>query len=106
MIVTCPGTTCGERVEVQPTELPAVTVVDATGSTWTGREAHRCAYKEPRSACRGCQAPILWVTTPTGRRIPLDPQPVLALVGQGHVLGRVSHFATCPKANSFRRRGR
>ena len=35
--------------------------------------------------CRSCGAPIFWVITPKGRRMPVDPTDI-------------SHFATCPEA--------
>lgn len=75
--------------------------------------------------CRGCDARILWVFTPLGKRMPLDPRPVEngnvridELVYRAIVLGKaarerlnaahakngqapidwyVSHFATCPE---------
>lgn len=70
--------------------------------------------------CRSCRAPIEWAITEKGKRIPLDvaaapssdgnivvsetpgPQANLAIVvpvGEGD---RISHFATCPQANSHR----
>ena len=79
------------------------------------------------STCRGCGRPVLWVETSTGKRMPLDPEtsatgnvvleqasssegPLGAF--RAHVLRRgevwpgdryVAHFATCPKAEQFRR---
>lgn len=41
--------------------------------------------------CRACQAPIVWVETPRGKRMPVD-----AVTG-------TSHFDTCPNADQFRR---
>ena len=40
--------------------------------------------------CRGCGAAIVWVKTAKGKNMPVDAD------GQ-------SHFATCPKAQDFRR---
>lgn len=40
--------------------------------------------------CRGCGAAIAWTRTPAGRHAPLDRD-------------GVSHFATCPDAERFRR---
>ena len=83
--------------------------------------------------CRGCGAPVRWVTTEKGRRMPLDPEPVEVdainaarglfvirpgLLGEGERVIAVtpgfveesrepvyiSHFATCPEAKTFRRR--
>lgn len=76
--------------------------------------------------CRSCAAPIVWATTPAGRLIPIDAQPVddgnvavhRSLDGV-HMYARVlkvgeepepgegrgtSHFATCPNADAHRRR--
>ena len=41
--------------------------------------------------CRDCLAPIYWVVTKASRRAPYNPD-------------ASSHFATCPKADEFRRR--
>lgn len=38
----------------------------------------------------GCGATIVWVTAKTGKKMPLNPD-------------GTPHFATCPKANDFRR---
>jgi hypothetical protein len=81
--------------------------------------------------CRACGAPMLWAQMPSGRLNPLDPDPVDAEVGKGvvaynpntgHALPvnnanigdcprwaargasfHVSHFATCPERDRFRR---
>lgn len=41
-------------------------------------------------SCRGCRATIAWALTPAGKYAPLDPS-------------GISHFATCPQADRFRR---
>ncbi len=41
------------------------------------------------SQCRGCKSLIYWIKTTMGRNMPVDPD-------------GTSHFATCPKADSFR----
>ena len=77
--------------------------------------------------CRGCGAPIVWIRTPAGKAMPCDPEivtywqspigPHRIVTPNGEVLpanlngdpqqatglGYISHFATCPKAGSFRR---
>jgi len=47
---------------------------------------------DPRPArCRSCQASILWVVTvKAGKRAPIDPD-------------GISHFATCPEAERWRK---
>lgn len=70
------------------------------------------------ASCRSCGAAIEWATSETtGKPVPLDVAPApkgnLALVaGKAHRYGdedakvhrerRVSHFATCPQADSWR----
>ena len=41
--------------------------------------------------CRSCKATIVWVVTPVGRKMPVDPDT------------DDSHFATCPQASTWRR---
>lgn len=59
--------------------------------------------------CKKCHAPIRWVETKSGKRMPLDQQPnpagnVVLRRGVAHVLGAddfsispryIAHFATC-----------
>jgi hypothetical protein len=76
------------------------------------------------ATCRSCRAPIWWCRTPTGRSIPVDPEPVsqgnlvvgerTAYAGRAARVLRsgeepaegetrhVSHFATCPDADRHR----
>ena len=57
------------------------------------------------TTCRGCGAEIVWITSPRGKPIPCDPPEVTVVTEAGHVVsGRVSHWATCPQAEQFRRR--
>jgi len=79
----------------------------------------------PLSKCASCHASIYWASTRIGRAMPIDAEPSddgnVALVwserlnrivchvvadraGFGHPL-RTSHFATCPDADRFRRKG-
>ena len=67
------------------------------------------------STCRSCGAPIDWAVTAAGKRMPLDVErrddgnvtfdpdgtARVVPVGKG---SRVSHFATCPNAQSHRRK--
>ena len=65
--------------------------------------------------CRGpnCDAILLWVKTEDGRRIPIDSTPKKGMYIMTDVEGRVkkvtvytNHFATCPDAESFRKKRR
>lgn len=51
--------------------------------------------------CRGCNAPVFWIDTNRDKKMPLDIRSA-----QRELDGRVtylSHFATCPHADTFRR---
>ncbi len=67
-----------------------------------------------QSICKGCGAPIVWAVTEHGKRIPLNKPEKRFLLFAGtdtpHVRDRAlmtdtytSHFATCPKADEFRK---
>lgn len=71
-------------------------------------EAEKGARDE--GTCSSCGAPIYWVRTTTGSRMPLDRGRVLRVVfqdGVWRVLGSYkSHFASCPNAAQHRGRGK
>lgn len=61
------------------------------------------------SECKGCGAPIMWIATRDGKKMPLDVAKKVVYVIESDgvprlVRGHESHFATCPKANTFRKR--
>ena len=78
------------------------------------------------SKCRGCGRPIAFIKTVKGKTMPVDPEAVYfipAEKGKKYVMidgtvhtgrepgdgeegwiGYISHFATCPEADSFRKR--
>ncbi len=78
--------------------------------------------------CKGCGARMEWITTRAGKHIPVDPEPVQVIEGDGRdifvtdegdtVTGRIAepdemkmdltvgfvpHWKTCPNAADFRR---
>jgi len=73
--------------------------------------------------CRACKKPIRWILTAKGKAMPCDPDAIRfnpgvgkeifvatdgrVLRGQrcnfGQLEGFVSHFATCPEADMFRK---
>lgn len=73
------------------------------------------------SECRSCKAPIIWAWTTSHRRMPVDADPtengtLILTELAGEVCVDVStgdeetprhraHFATCPDADSWRKRG-
>lgn len=81
------------------------------------------------SKCKGCGAEIIWVKTFGGKSMPCDPEQIIywakpggrakIVTPNGEIysaelqgdlnkatgVGYISHFATCPQANSFRRQG-
>lgn len=58
----------------------------------------------PQRRCRGCGAPIVWIQTKAGKRMPVNVEPYTTVVTDGGevVRGRTSHFSTCPMADLFR----
>lgn len=86
---------------------------------------YRLKARTPKAAlCRGCNAPIYWVTTTQGLKMPIntvpDPNGLFVLEWDGeepyainferrstpeNVERFTSHFATCPKAKEFRGTG-
>ena len=75
------------------------------------------------SRCTGCSAPIRWVLTEAGKRMPIDPEPhpdgtVVPMVVDGKRRARVlggsqlpaqqrayrAHWVTCPASADFKRR--
>lgn len=67
------------------------------------------------SRCEECGAEIIWATTDKGRKMPLDAKPVRGFAIRPVARGNpgeytcisaaihVTHFATCPHADMFRR---
>lgn len=59
------------------------------------------------STCRSCSAPIFWIETKNGRRMPLDHSPIQAVNAEGEVIRvHLSHFATCPQGAEWSRKAR
>jgi hypothetical protein len=93
-------------------------------STSDGCIRHNPSAAYPTQRCKGCPAQIVWALDRTGRRVPLDAEPLVGgnLYVTGHAsdgtpnirkllphqtFGRrlyQSHFATCPAAGAFRYR--
>ena len=63
------------------------------------------------SVCKGCGAPLEWIDTAAGRSMPVDPEPVFVIEGEGRderdrelPVAFVPHWKTCTAADSFRRK--
>ena len=56
--------------------------------------------------CRSCNAPIRWLRTERGRRIPVDAATAGATETTFDYRRHTSHFATCPHADQHRTRKR
>lgn len=54
--------------------------------------------------CSGCGAKIIWMTTPTGKMMPVDYKPELDMVEEFDSTKMVSHFSTCSRAGDFRKK--
>lgn len=60
-----------------------------------------------KGRCRGCGQEIDWIKTKRGSSMPVDPPLVTVVTLEGEVVrGHRSHFATCPKASKYRKKGR
>ncbi len=56
------------------------------------------------SFCKGCGVEIDWVQTANGKKVPVEKKRLNVVTDQGQVVvGRVSHFSTCPMADQFRK---
>lgn len=58
------------------------------------------------SSCRSCKAPIVWLQTEAGKKIPVDAdsaEPSDALFDSKR---HVSHFKTCPNASAHSKKGK
>jgi len=61
-------------------------------------EMNAVGYKfDNHATCRGCGADIEWWITPRGSKLPMDPM-------ERGSSEAVSHFATCPESDSFKRK--
>jgi hypothetical protein len=85
--------------------MPTIVSPNATGAGT--RSAAETDALDP-AECRGCGAPIYWVTLDSGKRMPLDrgrQVRVAYIEGRGFVAhgSYTSHFATCPEANRLRK---
>lgn len=62
--------------------------------------------------CKSCKKSILWAITKSGRKIPVDRDVEIAQLWEtGEPVEfdpttMISHFATCPDAMAFRKRGK
>ncbi len=54
--------------------------------------------------CRSCGAEVVWIYGAT-RRMICDPKVITIVTDTGEILkGRISHFATCPDADKWRKK--
>lgn len=61
------------------------------------------AHERRITRCRGCNAKIIWFKTEAGKNMPVDADTVEAEDDELDLDRHVSHFATCKKADQFRR---
>jgi hypothetical protein len=58
--------------------------------------------------CRSCKAPIVWMLTSNGKKMPVDANSVIARDEPAFArfyepkAGHISHFATCPQSKEWR----
>lgn len=57
--------------------------------------------------CSTCGAPIVWLVTEKGAKMPCDPAVRMVITSEGKCIrGRESHYATCRDGDLHRRGGR
>lgn len=55
--------------------------------------------------CNVCGSEITFVTTRQGKHLPVDGPELVVVTAQGELVhGRAPHWASCPKADEFRKR--
>ena len=92
---------------------------------WNGKRERR---EKEMSRCRSCGAEINWIRMASGKSMPVDPYLRSMIKGEGrdtlvtedgavihgrlaayedgaNASGYISHFSTCPNADSHRKRG-
>ncbi len=63
-------------------------------------------FLEPK-VCKECKAQIRWIKTKNLKWMPVDPKLTTIITLEGETIGGYSpHWATCPNANSFRKKGK
>lgn len=87
-----PATTKAEKAKPPVIKWPA-----------TSDELRKAGYMySSEGPCRGCGEPIEWWITPAGRNMPISIQKAEnVLFDSGEK--RISHFAVCPEAKTFRK---
>jgi len=53
--------------------------------------------------CRSCRARIIWFETDAGKKMPVDADTVEPDDFELDISRHVSHFATCPQSNQWRK---
>lgn len=71
------------------TGLPPPEYITAEGDRFVVPEGY--LPDEHSARCRSCRFLIVWTVTPSGARMPINPE-------------GVSHFATCPQSAAWRKR--
>jgi hypothetical protein len=66
-------------------------------------------YQDPKiqarvRSCRSCSAPIIWLRTVKGKKMPVDASSVTGDETLFEYGKHVSHFSTCPNSEKHRRR--
>ncbi len=62
------------------------------------------------SKCRACKAEIMFIEMASGKKMPVDAKPLIVVQvkdGIGKVIeAYYPHWATCPGAHAFRKKGK
>jgi len=65
------------------------------------------SLEEFTSQCRSCQAPMVWLKTRSGKKCPVDLSSMEQAINKDKIIfdpqTMISHFATCPDAEKYRK---
>lgn len=55
------------------------------------------------TTCKGCKAPIIWIVTKRGKKMPVDAATTLIMTPDGEMVkGNQPHWGSCPKYKEFK----
>jgi hypothetical protein len=57
--------------------------------------------------CKACNTPIIWIKTANGKNMPIDAKPIKAYNTDHQLVDvHMTHWATCPKSEQFKKGGK
>ena len=57
--------------------------------------------------CKSCGADIIWIEMQSGKKMPCNSEKTTIVTEDGKTItGYIPHWATCPNAQNFKKRGK